>query len=289
MPRRFLPAEWERRKLIHAVLAFREKSIVVVQIIGGLAAVILGVMTSSPGQWSGWKLAWIIILLVLAVLTLVVGPIMESRCRTSGLALEAEHDKTMRRVTAERDGLRKRHAIDKVELRRSIESVAQVLLHDCELMSTNSRISVYQHEADHAEFIQVGRVSVNPEWRKPGRPTYPDDLGHIAEGWREMTVYQTNGRVTPEKWAEAQARKGMDYDVAMSISMKSRSYLGVRLDYADKSVGMVMAESLDSDGVAAELADTIRSHNSIDQLAAMLAVAPKLPVVKEYARERTAG
>lgn len=289
MPRRFLPAEWEHRKLIHAALAFREKSIALVQIIGGLAAVTLGVVTSSPGQWAGWKLTWIILLLVLALLTLVAGPLMESRRRTSRLALEAKHDETMQRVIAERDGLRKRHATDKVELRRSIESVAQVLLHDCELTSTNSRISVYQHEADHAEFVQVGRVSVNPEWRKAGRPTYPDSLGHIAEGWREVTVYQTNGRVTPEKWAEAQARKGMDYDVAIAISMKSRSYLGVRLDYADKSVGMVMAESLDSDGVAADLADTIRSHSSIDQLAAMLAVAPKLPVVKEYAKERAAG
>lgn len=50
--------------------------------------------------------------------------------------------------------------------------------------SDNSRISLYIHDEACSSFVPCGRYSTNPELRKPGRTSYPDDQGCIARGWQ---------------------------------------------------------------------------------------------------------
>lgn len=46
------------------------------------------------------------------------------------------------------------------------------------------RISLYVHDAEKKRFIPCGRYSPNPTLSSPGRTSYPDDQGCIAEGWK---------------------------------------------------------------------------------------------------------
>lgn len=54
---------------------------------------------------------------------------------------------------------------------------------------TSSRVSLYVHSEDDAHFIPCGRFSANPELKKPGRQSYPENEGCIAQGWQHRWFF----------------------------------------------------------------------------------------------------
>ena len=70
----------------------------------------------------------------------------------------------------------------------------------------------------------------------------------------------------PEEWVSACAAFDMDVAVADAVSMKSRSYLGLRLEHGMDRVGVVIVESLQEDAVTEKVADAFEKDDVLHQL-----------------------
>lgn len=281
-----MPSEWRYRRAVHAILAFIEGAPTIVQVIASIATAAAGIVASLPNDdWSKTRWIALAVFSVIALVCLVTGPILQWRAERSRIAVEADAKKKSIRLQREIEELeaanRAReigHTGDLHQLRQHLCAVSENLLAHLELDNSSSRISVYQHEERHGEFLEAGRVSPNPEWRASGRGRYPDTMGLIADAWRNGDSHNRNARKTPEKWARLQASNhGIPYEVALGIAMKSQCILGVRITYDGRDVGVLMAESMDKDAIDSDAGEVVRAHPAYAVLGAMLAVGPKLP------------
>lgn len=281
-----LPVEWRYRKAVHAILAFIEGAPTIVQIAASIATAAAGIVASLPSDgWSRTRWITLVVFAAIALACLVAGPILQWRAERSRIAVESDARKKAIRLQGAIEELeaanRAReigHAGDLHQLRQHLCTVSESLLVHLGLDNSSSRISVYQHEERHGEFLEAGRVSPNPEWRASGRGRYPDSMGLIADAWRNGDSHNRNARKTPEKWAKLQASNhGIPYEVALGIAMKSQCILGVRITYDGRDVGVLMAESMDKDAIDSDAGEMVRAHSAYAVLGAMLAVGPKLP------------
>lgn len=216
-----------------------------------------------------WGTPGIVIAAALLLLTLAT-QFFAYRCRSK---------KTRRIVALEQKVEKlKASAANGAEQGRSvITEKAQSLLAELNLLNDHCRMTVYQHEPARATFVSIGRVSHSPKLRKPGRAEYPDDQGLIAEAWTSTRATRFRLPEDPDEWAAEVSLTGIPEDEALMIQMKSRSYVGVRLDYGMRKVGVLMLEGLKPQSVNSTHADDIQKHAAYNELAAMLAVTPKLP------------
>lgn len=280
-----LPSEWRHRRVVHVAIALVEGFPAVLQVVGSIAAVAVGVVSALPFAWSLSKWASVAGLFLLALLCLVASPLLQWHRNRGRLKREADAQKKMARLEQTISDLQSAnsaretgHDEDLAQLRQHLCTVATNLLEHLGLNNSQCRISVYQHEERHGVFIEAARVSPNPAWRASGRGRYPDDMGLIAQAWRTGDAYGQSNRTSPESWAKHQANRfGIPYEIAIAITMKSQAVLGVRVSYDGRDVGVLMAESMDKNAIEPEAVETIQGHSSFARLGAMLAVGPKLP------------
>jgi hypothetical protein len=118
------------------------------------------------------------------------------------------------------------------------------------LSDSNARVSGYSHTGK--AFILAGRQSDNPKWKVSGRSVYAEDQGLIAHVWQEGRGSCASLPEDLEKYvAKMEKDFGLPPEVTKSLTMKSRSLVGLRVDdKATKSpVGVVIAESTRPRGV----------------------------------------
>lgn len=113
-------------------------------------------------------------------------------------------------------------------------------------MGIDFRISLYVHDADKKRFIPCGRYSPNPTLSSPGRTSYPDHQGCIAEGWKR--TWHFDNQVPPS------GRPRRDYNLKhyrvpenVEARMQSCLYAVRRLDDAlGAPVAVLVVEAIDS-------------------------------------------
>lgn len=165
-------------------------------------------------------------------------------------------------------------------LRDVIQELVLELLREANLINDHSRVSVYQHDPQRGKFVPVARASGNPELEKPGRTEYADNYGIIRDAWQKGKAAAFRLPEDPHERAEAQTRQyDIPLHIARSIRMKSRSYVGLRIDYGTNSskVGIAILESLNAQGVTNQMSDHLADTDVFRHLAIALAVGPKPP------------
>ncbi len=118
--------------------------------------------------------------------------------------------------------------------------------------SPNERITLYIHNGEDL-FIPFGRYSSNPKYGKPGRDSYPDNQGCIAQGW-ENKWYFDNSFSDPaasETSLKSYIKENkdnylMDRRTIIKLKMKATLLAVMRLDVKDTPVAVVVVESISS-------------------------------------------
>lgn len=265
-----------RQRVISWVIRKWEKSPWFFNAAGAVLAMVVGMATafeSIPGV--NFRTALWGAVGLLAAFFLTTGPIL--------LASRAESLAKLRRRISQLEGNQKRlqeaQARDLAELKRVLDESGHQLLKECCIHDNETRISVYQHHDQERRFVLVGRASKSPTLCEAGRASYPDNRGLIADAWQKGTAHDTVRYTDVEKWINYQVNnKGLIRSDAEHIKMKSRSYLGVRIDDDDtRPLGILMLESLEKDTVTTKHAETASSHPAFARLRALLRAAPTPP------------
>lgn len=113
------------------------------------------------------------------------------------------------------------------------------------------RLSMYVHDSGHRAFVPCGRYSRNPNFKNPGRTSYPDNQGCIKKGWDNGWHFdnQFPSAAQPAKRREYALRNyGVPEAVTDAINMKSTLYAVKRLDNVEgRAIAVLVVEALDSD------------------------------------------
>ena len=132
-------------------------------------------------------------------------------------------------------------------LRGVLDSVLQSTLDGIDLHSNQHRASLYFYHDQG--FHMLARYSSNPVLALPGRGVYRIDQGFIGQAWLEEFVIGTLP-ANPDRWVRSLVSNyGFTESEAKSISMQSRKMGGFTIRYQGRSVGVVMLEALDPDGL----------------------------------------
>jgi hypothetical protein len=109
-----------------------------------------------------------------------------------------------------------------------------------------TRASLYIHQG--TSFVLCGRYSPDPVLRQPGRPSYPDDQGCIASGWRNSWHFENDMGVSDEQYrTKSMERYNIDTETLKTIPMKSLFFAVKRIDDGRECVGLVVVESTRQD------------------------------------------
>ena len=109
-----------------------------------------------------------------------------------------------------------------------------------------SRATIYLHVPALNLFSFCGRYSENPELRKKGRSTFPDDKGCISKGWRNGWHLD---RSIPDDDADAAQYHRDTYGVAkgtyQTLKMKSKLFAVQRIKDGSRPVAVIVVESVE--------------------------------------------
>lgn len=137
-----------------------------------------------------------------------------------------------------------------LELHGALEVVARRLFEDIVTKTSEARLSVYYHRDKY--FVQVCRLSGNPDLRVTGRGRYSDSQGIISDAWKKGVTSVVKLSSDRDEWVqECVDSYGMDIADAqkVAIRMQSRSFVAKRIDDGHEPIGVVLFESLAPLGV----------------------------------------
>jgi hypothetical protein len=112
------------------------------------------------------------------------------------------------------------------------------------------RISLYIHDEDFQKFIQLGRVSLNPDYCKLGKRVYAEDEGCLGYTWNNGEGFR-NDYADPETdlaiYLEQMKHESLNKNVVKAFNMKSRLYYGYRvMDTKSRNcLAVIIVESTD--------------------------------------------
>lgn len=111
---------------------------------------------------------------------------------------------------------------------------------------TSERVTLFVHDGD--DLIPAARFSSNAAFRHTGRERYPDSNGCIGRAWQtgNPVVADLPPPTDVDSWLAEQRRWGLTEQTAQALTMKSRSYIAIRihgLEKDDDALGVLVAES----------------------------------------------
>lgn len=145
------------------------------------------------------------------------------------------------------------------------------LLEELELRGRNQRASVFTRNPD-GMWILVARFSDSARFRQPGRTKYTPDEGLVQRTWNDGDTFVNGLPATRSSWESTVARKfKLSAEDVKKLRMQSRSYACIRLEHSHgmtyDSVGVLIVESTEANGVTSTDIDKMREHWSRDLLA----------------------
>lgn len=153
----------------------------------------------------------------------------------------------------ERWGRDRKASIEHAEaIRKDLETLVRRIAQENNWWNSDCRVTVYGHEANR--FLPLVRMSYNPHLSQPGRRSYPEDQGYIAEIWQRgffsFTYPLPNSKEAKlERMVKINLERfSVPEQVTRSFRMLPTSIIGLRIDTAnDKPLGLILIESEDSD------------------------------------------
>jgi hypothetical protein len=145
-------------------------------------------------------------------------------------------------------GFQSRAEVAELALVKMICDDLRILVDILQLFSSG-RASLFLHKKDH--FILVGRYSPMPAFRRSlGRVTYPDEQGCVARAWERGEAEDPDLpeagplNLPPKKqWLQRQYQQQVPEEIASAFTMRSRSYAAIRLDFAQRQLGVLVIEN----------------------------------------------
>ncbi len=152
------------------------------------------------------------------------------------------------------------------ELREVVRTLIRRILGLTPVASSTARITVYYH-LDRT-FTRVARFAEDDAMERHGRPTYPDDQGIIGLTWSSSRKKVVTG--LPEdvdEWIEECVNTyRMEEDVCRRIEMRSRSFLGLRLEHANEKIGVLVIESTRPRGLTSRTEKELADDPTVQQM-----------------------
>ena len=263
-----LPSEKRLLKLLGGLITVWDKWPWIANSVAAIAALLVGAATAIDSIPSANlpTAIWVIGILVTALLMLIANRGASKRAtRTKVL------EQTIQELTGNLGRLRTSEDERKKRQTSELKSASRALLEQSGLNYDDTRISVYQRIEERSEFTLLVRVSKNPKLEMIGRPNYPDNIGLISQAWEYIGAHHSEWKVDSNEWVDSQVQKfNIPRDVATNIKMKSRSLLGVRVDYYHERVGIVIIESLERSRVTPGHRDAIPSLPAFGQIQIIL-------------------
>ncbi len=111
------------------------------------------------------------------------------------------------------------------------------------------RITLYIHDGIN-KFIPFGRFSQNPEFRKHGRPEYPDDQGCIAKSWQNGWCFDNDFSTEEDQlFTKHKDEYKIPKETSRKFKMKSRLYAAGRINTQDSGnpLAILLVESTEKD------------------------------------------
>ncbi|MDG5789777.1 hypothetical protein QA612_20160 [Evansella sp. AB-P1] len=115
-------------------------------------------------------------------------------------------------------------------------------------LTSKDRITIYRYHDD--EFINIGRHSLNVDFNKKGRYSYPKDKGFIGQCWAGEEVYKEN-LPKPDNSLDhyidrVSKLSNIEKGVLRKLSMKSRCYYCRKLiNHKNSPVAVIVFETID--------------------------------------------
>lgn len=111
----------------------------------------------------------------------------------------------------------------------------------------DERITLYIHNGKKT-FIPFGRASLNTEYRKKGRPFYPDGQGCISKGWKNGWDFY-DFKIDPSEningYASEQYQQyGIQKGITKKLKMHPRQIGAFRIGNKHNPVGIIVVESI---------------------------------------------
>lgn len=171
----------------------------------------LGVWFSQPQHTGHWYLAPPVVCLALSMVITAVSR-YASWSDLPGIGrLQAEKEDLQRRLDAVASDY---DAFFDLVVRAM--STAATLTH-------SERVSLFRHDSDH--FVLVARHSNNPEYKRRGRPSYPEREGCLAKAWAageaHVTVVADPVNNTAGYLQELETKHNVPNEVGGKLTMKS--------------------------------------------------------------------
>ncbi|RZM80365.1 hypothetical protein C3B51_12460 [Pseudoalteromonas rubra] len=211
-----------------------------------------------PEGWRSYLLEllnleqWFTLLLGLAVLGVVWGGV-GSHLRTSLIKKHYEKVKEENRRVKECKGRLKQEIDSKVV---NCYDFFSYYLHNNYFsklgLSIDERVSLYRLDLDL--FVCVGRYSDNEEYKQRPSRVYSRNEGCIAKVW-QRGVYQDVIPFDPsldlEGWVSYNVEKhSFDEETVRQINMKSRAFLGIRIQNSkQETIAVLIFESINDNGL----------------------------------------
>lgn len=109
------------------------------------------------------------------------------------------------------------------------------------------RISLYAHDGQSNQFVQLARFSLNPIWDQKSGRSYPASEGCIAKAWQESVYFISDYPAELGDYLDHSEADGVPRDTAAKMRMKSRLYYGrsVRDLSGDRALAVLIIESVD--------------------------------------------
>jgi hypothetical protein len=152
------------------------------------------------------------------------------------------------------DTLKARLAEYEKDYPQSIEEQLKALATVLKL-GANERISLYKFDEDDT-FARLGRYSINTEYNKAGRVSYPAKEGAINKAWYGDGFYFVDNLPDPNTDLETYLQRlkeefGINKNVARDFKMKSRCYAAYAINNTkrDKRIAIIVIESINADGL----------------------------------------
>lgn len=147
---------------------------------------------------------------------------------------------------------------------RAVETVRKLFdqqLHEImralKLDKTDARITLYLQQMRGLLVLQ-GRWCIDPELREPGRQVYPISEGCIGEAWHNGRSVRWDTSSDEPGYCAFHANMKFPAEKLAELRMKSKSYLGTRIDEsATEPLGVVLLESTKPDVFTDQTAERI--------------------------------
>ncbi|WBU36893.1 hypothetical protein [Homoserinibacter sp. YIM 151385] len=168
-------------------------------------------------------------------------------------------------------------------LESALHSLLVRLARHCELDSSHQRVSIYLQHGE--EFVILARYSSNPELAKVKRTTYPSVQGVIGRAWQGREEFVRRLPESPDEGIRHQVEHyGFTEEEARAVSTRSRSICGFRIDHADRSLGVLVMESLNKQGVSQRSLDAAKNSLLLESAGKILyASSPSFPAIADRA------